>query len=216
LATRAEIIATSFVNEYELGDFHGDPFALMRRYFDAFLYASRGTGPLLRCPTMGRWVKGERTIVYLIDRGRLENLEATSLEESAAVLIRRAALRVGTSAEAAFKGGDVEGAYVAAYDAYRMAAECLLVRQGLRATGGDGSHMTVEDAVSAQFGERIPAFAKPTFERFRRTRHSAQYFDPNAAPVTESDTSWAIAKASAVVAAVQVVLGESRLGRFAG
>ena len=29
--------------------------------------------------------------------------------------------------------------------------------------------MTVEDAVSAQFTIDIPAFAKPTFERFRRT-----------------------------------------------
>ncbi len=77
------------------------------------------------------------------------------LEESATALIRRAALRVGTSAEAAFKGGDVEGAYVAAYDAYRMAAECLLARQGLRATGGDGSHMTVEDAETWNDGTAV-------------------------------------------------------------
>jgi hypothetical protein len=93
--------------------------------------------------------------MHLIDRCRLENLEAVSLEESADALIRRAALRVGTSAVAAFNGGDVEGAYVAAYDAYRMTAESLLIRQGLRATGGDGSHMTVEDAVSAQFSARV-------------------------------------------------------------
>jgi hypothetical protein len=55
--------------------------------------------------------------------------------------------------------------------------------------GGDGSHMTVEDAVAAQFGADIAAFAKLTFERFRRTRHSAQYFDPNAAPITRADAS---------------------------
>ena len=55
------------------------------------------------------------------------------------------------SVPAALAGGDVDGAYVAAYDGYRMAAESLLARQGLRARGGDGSHMTVEDAVSAQF-----------------------------------------------------------------
>jgi uncharacterized protein (DUF1330 family) len=66
---------------------------------------------------------------------------------------------------------------VAAYDAYRMAAESLLARRGLRATGRDGSHMAVEDAVSAQFAADIPAFAEPTFERLRRIRHSAQYFD---------------------------------------
>jgi hypothetical protein len=58
--------------------------------------------------------------------------------------------------------GDVDGAYVAANDAYRMVAESLLACQGLRVTGGDGSHMAVEDAVSAQFAADIPAFAKPT------------------------------------------------------
>ncbi len=46
----------------------------------------------------------------------------------------------------------------------------------------NGSHMAVEDAVSAQFRAEIPAFAKPTFERFRRARHSAQYFDPSGQP----------------------------------
>jgi hypothetical protein len=71
-------------------------------------------------------------------------------------------IRVETIAAAALAGGDVDSAYVAAYDAYRMAAEALLARQALRATGGDGSHMAVEDAVSAQFRADIPAFAKPT------------------------------------------------------
>jgi hypothetical protein len=108
----------------------------------------------------------------------------------------RAQTAVETTAAAALEGGDVDGAYVAAYDAYRMAAESLLARQGLRATGGDGSHMAVEDAVAAQFAVDIPEFAKPTFERFRRTRHSAQYFDPDAAPITEPDASWAIEKAT--------------------
>lgn len=42
-----------------------------------------------------------------------------------------------------------------------------------RATGGEGSHMTVEDAVGAQFADRVAGFAKPTFERLRRTRHLA-------------------------------------------
>jgi hypothetical protein len=35
-----------------------------------------------------------------------------------------------------------------------------------------------EDAVSAQFSDRIAGYAKATFERFRKTRHTAQYFDP--------------------------------------
>jgi hypothetical protein len=164
---------------------------------------------------MTRWGKSERTVQYLIDQGRLENITAADLGEVALALIQRAARRVDTTAVAALDGGDVDGAYVAAYDAYRMAAESLLARQGLRATGGEGSHMVVEDAVSAQFAVAIPAFAKPSFERFRRTRHSAQYFDPAAAPITHADASWAIDKASTALAGVRRLLSEADLERFA-
>jgi hypothetical protein len=141
---------------------------------------------------MTRWAKGERTVQYLVDQNRLESFAADDLAALTEALIGRAVLRVDTTAAAALAGGDVDGAFVAAYDAYRMAAEALLARQALRATGGDGSHMAVEDAVSAQFREDIPVFAKPTFERLRRARHSAQYFGPSAAPLTEADARWAI------------------------
>lgn len=163
---------------------------------------------------MARWTRGEQTIQFLIDRSRLESFEAEDLTALTDVLIVRTARRVETTAAAALAGGDVDGAYVAAYDAYRMAAEALLARQGLRATGGDGSHMAVEDAVSAQFAADIPAFAKPTFERFRRTRHSAQYFDPSAAPITRPDASWAIEKATAALSGVKDVLAASPPERF--
>jgi hypothetical protein len=106
---------------------------------------------------------------FLIDRGRLESFEASDLAAVADVQIGRATLRLNATAVSALEKGDVDGAYAAAYDAYRMAAEAVLGRQGLRATSGDGSHMSVEDAVSAQFAADIPAFAKPTFERLRRT-----------------------------------------------
>ena len=158
---------------------------------------------------MARWGKGERTVQYLVERARLESFEAGDLGGLADALVVRAARRVDTTATAALAGGDVDGAYVAAYDAYRMAAEALLARQGLRPTGGDGSHMTVEDAVAAQFAVDIPEFAKPTFERFRRTRHSAQYFDPDAAPITGADASWAMAKAKSVVSGVSELLASS-------
>jgi hypothetical protein len=143
---------------------------------------------------MARWAKGEQTVQFLVDRNRLESFEADDLAALTEALIGRAVLRVETTATAALAGGDVDGAFVAAYDAYRMTAEALLARQALRATGGDGSHMAVEDAVSAQFGAEIPAFTKPTFERLRRSRHAAQYFDPSAAPLTEPDATWAIGK----------------------
>lgn len=52
LSTRARITATSFVNEYEWGDFKGDPSAMMERYYDAHLYlANWGTRHfMLRLP----------------------------------------------------------------------------------------------------------------------------------------------------------------------
>jgi hypothetical protein len=48
LSTRAQITATSFVNEYHWGSFRGNPSAMMERYFDAFLYlANWGTRHLM-------------------------------------------------------------------------------------------------------------------------------------------------------------------------
>jgi hypothetical protein len=163
---------------------------------------------------VARWEKGSRTVEYLAGKGRLEAVDADDLSAHVGALIARAALRVDTTAAAALDGGDVDGAYAAAYDAYRMAAESLLAQQGLRATGGDGSHMTVEDAVSVQFAGSIHAFAKPTFERFRRTRHSVQYFDPAAAPITKGDASWAIEKAREALSGVQALLADSPPGRY--
>lgn len=40
LSSRARITATSFVNEYNFGDFRGRPEALMERHFDLFLYVA--------------------------------------------------------------------------------------------------------------------------------------------------------------------------------
>jgi hypothetical protein len=75
--------------------------------------------------------------------------------------------------------------------------------------------MSVEDAVSAQFAADIPAFAKPTFERLRRTGHSVQYFDPSAVPISRPDAEWAIGKAGAAVSGVTALLRTTALGRFA-
>jgi hypothetical protein len=74
--------------------------------------------------------------------------------------------------------------------------------------------MTMEDAIAAQYGLTIPAFAKPTFERFRRARHSAQYFDPAAPEIDESDADWAIATARKAVTAVERVLADDPPGPY--
>ncbi len=58
LSTRAEITSTSFVNTYNWGDFKGNPDALMKKCFDAFVYvANWGTHRfMLRLP---RWALKE-------------------------------------------------------------------------------------------------------------------------------------------------------------
>jgi hypothetical protein len=165
-------------------------------------------------PIVARWHRGEQTVRYLIDRGRLEGLATEDLAGLAMALVGRAELRLKATARPALANGDADGAYAAAYDAYRMAAEALLGRQGLRATGGDGSHMAVEDAVSAQFAADIAAFAKPSFERLRRTRHTAQYFDPSTAPISAADARWAIGKAAGAVAGTRKLLKASPPGWF--
>jgi len=40
LSTRAQISPTGFVNEYNWGDFKGNPLKLVEKYFDAFLYVA--------------------------------------------------------------------------------------------------------------------------------------------------------------------------------
>ncbi len=52
LSSRAQVTPVSFVNTYNWGNFKGDPFELMQKYFDAFVYvANWGTRQLmLRLP----------------------------------------------------------------------------------------------------------------------------------------------------------------------
>jgi hypothetical protein len=162
---------------------------------------------------VGRWAKGERTVEFVLERGRLEPIEVPDLKAQADALLQRASLREATAGKA-LEVGDIDGAYVAAYDAYRIGAETLLACQSLRATQGEGSHVTVEDAVSAQFGGDIAAYAKPTFERLRRTRHTAQYFDPSTPSLTRADAEWALEKARLAVAGAKALLSTTPPDRF--
>jgi hypothetical protein len=61
ISTRAQITPTSFVNTYNWGDFKGNPDALMKKYFDAFVYvANWGTHRfMIRVP---RWALKETTL----------------------------------------------------------------------------------------------------------------------------------------------------------
>ena len=64
LSTRAQITPTSLTNEYNWGDFKGDPLKLVAEYFDAFLYvANWGTHEfMLKLPL--RLINFERVKQY--------------------------------------------------------------------------------------------------------------------------------------------------------
>jgi uncharacterized protein (UPF0332 family) len=145
----------------------------------------------------------------------LERIQVQDAAAAASVAIERAKRRARTAA-AVLELGDIDGAYSSAYDAYRMAGEALLIRQGLRTTGAEGSHVAVEDAVSAQFAGEIGDFAKPVFERLRRTRHAAQYFDPSAPPIEAADAQWAIDKSRCAVDGAAALLVGNPPGLFEG
>jgi len=76
----------------------------------------------------------------------------------------------------------------------------------------------IRDASVAVLAHAWPVAARATghatFERLRRTRHTAQYFDPAAAPITKSDASWAIEKATAALSNVKALLAGSPPERF--
>lgn len=158
---------------------------------------------------------GDRTIRFLVDRGRLESLGDTNLAEAAGTAIEVAARRLRTAA-AALDGGDVDGAFVAAYDAYRMAAEALLLRQGLRATGGVGSHVTVEDAVGAQFRRGHPCVREAHVRAHAPHAAPGPVLRPAAPPVETGDAEWAIGISNDAVDATRYVLDTDPLGRFGG
>ena len=105
-------------------------------------------------------------------------------------------------------GADLwESAFTNAYDAYRMAAESVVLALGSRVPAVAGAHRITIDIAQAALGEQADAFAGAAAERFRTGRHEAEYFDPDR-PVekTEADARWAVDKASVAIAAVEAAL----------
>jgi hypothetical protein len=138
--------------------------------------------------------------------------ELADFKRLAAKRISRAVLRLEVTAAAALEGGDVDGACAAAFDAYRMAAEALLVRHGLDPASGDDSARSIQNSVSARFAAEVPAFAAPVFDRFRRTYDRAQRFDPRSAHLSSADALSAIETAQSAVVAVKALLSGQQRG----
>lgn len=94
-----------------------------------------------------RWQPGREVIDRLLQESRLTRVAANrALAED---YLRQARQHLVSAQE--LHASDPEGAFQLAYDAARKALAAILVNQGLRASG-EGSHVTIHQAVSAQLG----------------------------------------------------------------
>lgn len=100
-----------------------------------------------------------------------------------------------------------ESAFTAAHDAYRTAADAVVLLLSFRVPATQGGHRIATDIAHAALMADAGAFAPADAERFRQGRHESEYFDP-ARPVdkTSADSAWAVGLASAAVAAASAAL----------
>ncbi len=103
-----------------------------------------------------------------------------------------------------------ETAFTTAYDAFRTAADAIVLRLGFRVRPTAGGHRIATDVAHAALSAESSAFAPASAERFRQGRHESEYFDPSR-PVDKSadDTQWALERASAAINAVRTELSTS-------
>lgn len=149
-----------------------------------------GVPPNRRIPA-GSWPVGRDVVRSLLESGRLRRVRADR---------EHAARELGMADEhldSAVEQVDVRPrvAFLAAYDAARLALSALLVDQGLRATPGDSGHHVLGEVATAQLG-RVPY---GRFDAMRRMRNASAYPDP------ERDVADARAAVSGVAAATAIV-----------
>lgn len=156
---------------------------------------------------MARWNKGSEVIERLLEARHLEEVPADA--DTVDRLIATARRHIESATNSA--DFDPEGALSLAYDAARKAATAVLAHQGLRPTSA-GGHITVVDAVNAQF----PGVeGLKSLDRLRRRRNQAEYPDPrDYDPVTSDEVDDAVAAASACVDAAEKLLAAPQLGLF--
>lgn len=147
----------------------------------------------------------DRVIALFESRGQLDRLEHAD-EASARNCLDRAADRLKAASVLA-DAQHWESAFTTAYDAYRTAADAIVLRLGFRVPATPGGHRIATDIAHAALQSTADAFAPASAERFRQGRHESEYFDP-ARPVdkTAGDARWAFDLATAAVAAVDAEL----------
>ncbi|MFP5488179.1 MAG: HEPN domain-containing protein [Acidimicrobiia bacterium] len=144
----------------------------------------------------------DRVVALFASRGQLDRLEHVD-EASALVCLDRAAARL-KAATVLVDAELWEPAFTTAYDAYRTAADAIVLRLGHRVPATPGGHRIATDIAHAALQSTSDAFAPASAERFRQGRHESEYFDP-ARPVdkTAGDARWAIDLATTAIAAVR-------------
>lgn len=133
----------------------------------------------------------DRVIVLFEGRGQLDRLEKVDAN-SARACLARATERLSAAA-VLIESKHWESAFTGAYDAFRTAADAVVLYLGYRVPTTQGGHRIATDIAHAAMQRDTDAFAPATAERFRQGRHESEYFDP-ARPVdkTASDASWAV------------------------
>jgi len=149
--------------------------------------------------------RAERVLALFEKRGQVEALESAG-SSAAQACLARARDRLD-AAELLVRADHWESAFTTSYDAYRMAAEAVVLALGYRVPAVAGAHRITIDIAQAAVGSDADAFAGAAAERFRAGRHEAEYFDPDRpAEKTEDDAHWGIEKATGAIAAVTSAL----------
>ena len=143
-----------------------------------------------------------RVIALFEGRGQLDKLKHVNAKAARACLDR--AKERMSAASILTEAQLWESAFTAAYDAYRTAADAVVLFLGYRVPATQGGHRIATDISHAAMQPGTDAFAPAGAERFRQGRHESEYFDP-ARPVdkTAADARWAVDPAGRATAAVE-------------
>jgi len=149
--------------------------------------------------------RARRALDLFERRGDVEPIEG-DVAAAAWVCLDRAKAR-GTAAALLVDAGLWDPAFTSAYDAYRSAADAVVLCLGYRVPAVAGAHRISCDIAAATVGAGPGPFSPASAERFRRERHTSEYFDPEH-PVekVEADARWALDLAGRALVVVESAL----------
>ena len=137
-------------------------------------------------------------------RGVIEAIESGGVLAANHCLAR--AMERLRAAEQLMRSEFWDASYTTAYDAYRTAADALVLMTGYRTVATRGAREAAL-AVAAASLKSPTVFDVPTSTIFRQGRAASEYFDPERPDdKTEDDAQWAIDQARAACGVVERTL----------